>query len=502
MDVMRIGGLASGMDIDQIVSDLMRVERIPLDKLYQQKVLTEWKRDAYREVNTKLLALRNSAFDMLLSSKYMTRSAASSDENVVKAEAAPNAQIATYDITVNSLAAGAERLTDEAVNVRANFDAFMTQKFTDTSPDELTIQMRSTVDGEFVNVTINRNDTLEDVLAKISSSSTPGITAFYDDYANQVSFRTTATGEGVTIDFGDDLDSTDFEKVFLTSSLAWGAESDGASADLVINGITTKRDSNTFDLNGTTITLTGTTTTAVRVEVTEDVDAAYENIKAFVDLYNETIEEIYAKLDEPRYRDYPPLTDEQKEAMSDKEIELWEEKARSGMLHNDRLISGILADMRMALSSAVEGLDGTNNTLSEVGINTGLWQERGKLHIDEAKLKQALRENPEQVMALFTKDPESGSESETGLIRRLYEVVDRGIDRIGDKAGYDSSLYDQSYLSEEIRRYDERMDALEERLAEVEERYWNQFIAMEKALQQMYAQSDWLYQQLAGLTGQ
>ncbi len=68
---MRIGGLASGMDIDQIVSDLMRAERIKVDKLYQQKQVMEWQKADYRDINLKLRSLYNTSFDMKLTSSYL-----------------------------------------------------------------------------------------------------------------------------------------------------------------------------------------------------------------------------------------------------------------------------------------------------------------------------------------------------------------------------------------------------------------------------------------------
>ena len=68
---MRIGGLASGMDIDQIVSDLMKAERMKVDKLYQQKQVMEWQKADYREINLKLRSLYNTSFDMKLSSSYL-----------------------------------------------------------------------------------------------------------------------------------------------------------------------------------------------------------------------------------------------------------------------------------------------------------------------------------------------------------------------------------------------------------------------------------------------
>src|SRR5690606_9679635 len=100
------------------------------------------------------------------------------------------------------------------------------------------------------------------------------------------------------------------------------------------------------------------------------------------------------ELKETRYRDFAPLTQEQRDEMSEDEIKRWEERARSGMLRSDQLLGSVLSNLRSALSKAVEGLPGGDlKHLSQIGITTGAWSEQGKLYIDEAKLKDAIAEN-------------------------------------------------------------------------------------------------------------
>lgn len=109
--------------------------------------------------------------------------------------------------------------------------------------------------------------------------------------------------------------------------------------------------------------------------------------------------------------------------MSDKEIELWEEKAKSGLLRSDSLLSSILSEMRMALGAAVERSGGAVS-LRQMGITTGAWYEYGRLYLDENKLRSALTEDPDAVRELFT---QQGGEGKTaGIARRLTEVLDRG----------------------------------------------------------------------------
>jgi flagellar hook-associated protein 2 len=246
------------------------------------------------------------------------------------------------------------------------------------------------------------------------------------------------------------------------------------------------------------------------------VDKAYDAVKNFVDKYNELIDRINNKLNEERFRNYLPLTDAQKNEMSEKEIELWEERAKSGLLRSDSVLQNIVYNMRRALNDAVQDV---GISLSSIGITTGLYFERGKLHIDESKLKEALRNNTDQVMDLFIKksdidySPDLDSElrmqryNQSGLLHRISDILMDNIRTTRDSRGKKGILLEkagivgditefQNLMDEELRRLDKRIDAAVEALIRQENRYWAQFTALERAIQQMNAQSMWLMQQM------
>jgi flagellar hook-associated protein 2 len=231
----------------------------------------------------------------------------------------------------------------------------------------------------------------------------------------------------------------------------------------------------------------------VDITVSPDVDNIVAKIKDFVEKYNAAVGYISEKLGEKRFRDFTPLSDEQKKDMKEKDIEQWEEKAKSGLLHSDSTLFNLYSMIRNQASSIVAGAD-KYSSLSAIGITTSGWQDQGKLHIDEDKLKTALSDNPEAVMNLFT-NTESGTDQ--GIAVRLYDQVIDSMQRITNTAGTVSTGVDESSLGRELERVGKRIYTLEERLVEVENRYYRQFTAMEQALQQMNAQSQWLAQQFA-----
>lgn len=301
---MRISGLNSGLDIEQIVSDLVRAQRIPMDRVYQQKVRTEWKRDAYREVNTKLSRLSNFVFDMTLQGTYQRNVATSSHPNILTVNATGAAQAGSYELTVEKLATAA-RFAATGV----------------TLPENGTFSIGVEIDGEAgqaIEINVEQHNSLEKIASEINKNHDLGILAFVHE--DSISFTSRATGADVAI-------VLDSETIDLKGMFGEGVETRVTGTDAVVNvnGIEIKQSGNTLDLNGVTVNLLeADENTKVRVEVRQDVDAVVDKIKEFVELYNEIVDEVNLKLREETFRDYPPLTKEQKEAMSDKEIELWE----------------------------------------------------------------------------------------------------------------------------------------------------------------------------------
>ncbi|WP_269078950.1 flagellar filament capping protein FliD [Planococcus halocryophilus] len=131
-------------------------------------------------------------------------------------------------------------------------------------------------------------------------------------------------------------------------------------------------------------------------------------------------------------------------------MELWEEKARSGLLRNDPIMKSALQDLRRAFMDKVSGLaDGNLNHLSQIGINTGSYTEGGKLFIDDKKLTEALANKPEEVMALFTTRDAAGN----GVGARVYDTLNDIVKKLSAKAGSSSSSVDNSTLSQKLNEW-------------------------------------------------
>lgn len=475
-DTSRIAGLASGIDTESIVKNLVYAEKQrKVDPLAKQIQKLEWQQADYRSINSKLLALYNSVKDLRLQRTFNNAKAvSSSDETVLTATAGANAVNGTYSIQVSQLAAG---VSIESTPV-TSFSLASSQSFTLTGKD-----------GS-ATITVDTDDTISDVVNSINDATDEtGIKAVYDSGQNKFYLMTTDTGSSAKIEMTD----TDG---FLASVLNLNTTTQtGTDAVIKFNGGSDLTfSSNQFTYLGITMNLKDTGTT--KITVSTDTDELYDKISSFVDAYNNVMTAINDKLTEKRYLDYEPLTEEQKEEMTDDQIEKWEAKAKSGLLRGDSLLISTVNDIRYKAMSKVQGLSGDYTSLSAIGINTEAYSTNGVLVIDEDKLKAALADDPEGVMDLFTA---SGDDTaHTGIAARLYSEANEDMKLFKTKAGSDDDLVDNSNIAKSLDELNERLDAANDRLDDYEERLWKQYTALETLLSKLNSQSSYLSSLLGG----
>ena len=331
-------------------------------------------------------------------------------------------------------------------------------------------------------------ESLEKLVLKINTAI-PAIpeTASYSDG------KFSLTGN---LDFkGSDPVALEFltNKLKINSSLA----KKGNDAEITLDGVAMQQNSNVFTVSGVTYTLNGLTDAgkSASVVITSDIDKTVENVKKFVESYNTMLKKINDELNEAKYKDYLPLTDEAKKALSADQVKVYEEKAKSGILRRDPILSDLVTKMRNNFNDAVIGISGSKTTATSLGIDTGLgtYKEGGKLYLDETKLKNALNADPDAVYKVFGTDGVLLTGNQKGVAGRLYDSLKGTMDRISREGGLTASAdYDtKSNLGKEIKDYKTRMTDMTRRLNDMESRYYKQFDAMEKALAKMQKQSSW-----------
>jgi flagellar hook-associated protein 2 len=510
MSVTRITGMATGMDTESIVKKLMDVERIPLNRLKQKQQTQMWMIDSYRQWNSDLFAFRNTdLFNMKMSKTFNTFDVSSALPNAVTGTASTSAITGNYSLSIKQLAESAtytssmlqidttKTLGDSAQGIR---------RLTADTSVTINVFNDSTNPAVFLtsNIAVTTTDTISTVVSKINSATDAsgkslGLQAIYDPNLQQFLVKTKATGETTKIEFKNLS-----PELSNTLGIGTNASVSGKNADITFNGqqITTFT-SNNINLMGMNLTLKSPTLDAsgnpitTNITVSKNVDTAFNNIKDFVTNYNEMIDKMTKATTEAVYRDFLPLLDEQKSEMSEKQIEQWEAKAKSGLLRGDGIMTDLYNKLRNIMNSVVS-TGSSYNSLSSIGIASKNYQDKGKLYIDETKLKAALEKDPDAVQKLFSQVGDTATGT-NGLVNRISDEMQGSIKKLTAKAGsMGNSQYDQSIIGRMLSRLQTDITRQNDRLAKKENLYYKQFAAMEEAVAKFNSQSSWLYQQSGG----
>lgn len=375
-------------------------------------------------------------------------------------------------------------------------------------------------ENEDIKLTINGKDiylkntaTVDDLVNAVNKSGA-GVTMTYSKLDNKFIVTSNDLGNG-----GDVV----IEANKYSAALGLAADRNtkltaeiGQNAIFELDGVELYHNSNSYEIDGTTIKFgEAEIGSEYEIGVTKNFDDIKQTIKDFVNDYNQMIEDIRKYTDTTPKRDkknnlYEPLTDAQKEDMSEDEIKKWEEAAKQGILFNDSTVTGILSKIRMALYNTVKTSDGSNFGIFNMGIQTMSYREDsaddaalGKLKLDEDAFDKAFEENADAIIKLFT-------DADTGIMKKVNTILDDTVRTTGQvkgtlirKAGLEKGTTAKD--NEIYRRMEEinkRIQTLQNRYDAKEEYWWNVFTNLEKMMTNMNSQMNYMASYLGSNTTQ
>lgn len=357
----------------------------------------------------------------------------------------------------------------------------------------------------------NQFDTVQSIMDKVNKSGA-NVTMSYNTYTDSFTLTSNVTGAGENnINISNDEEGV-FDKLNLTGSNA--KKTDGQNAIVNYNGQIIERTVNSFSIGEANLTLLNTTgdygdltsknvkgewNTAggsadnkATVSYNRNSTNAVNIMKSFVEDYNKLIEDLNKFTNaEPTYKKYPPLSDTQKKEMSDKEIELWEEQAKIGLLRHDPEITSFLSSMRNTLNSTFGGV-----SLAIMGIDTSKnWNDNGKLEFDEDKFKNCVENYGKSVYEFLR-----GADGKGGLCAKMNEVINHTANRsssdmgtlvrIAGVKGYGSEQNNEIFSK--LKSYNTKITDLKTQYEKRKAVLWKQFTGMERSLSSMNNQASWL----------
>ena len=583
----RLSGLASGMDTESIVKQLMEAESMKKTKIENKKTKLEWTKEKWKDLNTKLYSMyTDKVSKMRLTGTYNTKKSSISDSSIASVTAGNNAVNGNYTLEVNNiatsnyvtsgrlrlesgasdakvtsttkiseLAGGAGMVGQEievsydgkirkftidgdttvgdyvraisSVGLSASFDENQQRIFTSSSKSgaqsnfSLSItsdegiaardNLRNMVAADYSVLTQEEKDTIEAYMldAKNNEVGSEKYNKAVTALQNIASASGNASNEQVqnAIDAYRNAPSGDsLAAVGMTNITAGKADSnapadmavvEGTDSEIILNGAVLTGSGSTVKANGLTIDLKGVTNgSRITFSVANDTDAVYDMIKDFITEYNSVLGEMNKSYKAASARDYDPLTDEQKESMSDDQIEKWETKIKDSLLRRDSTLDGIINSMKNAMMSTVE-VDGKKYSLSSLGIMTSKdYTENGLLHIYGDKDDATYADKADKLKAMLDSDPDLVTKIMTGIADNLYNEMNR---KMGTSTLSSAlTFYNDKQIDKQLKSYESEISDWETRLQKMEDRYYKQFTAMEKAMAKMNQSQSSLAQMMGG----
>lgn len=500
----RLTGLMSGMDTESLIEQLMEGRRKKLDTVKKTQKTVNYKQEAWKSLNTKLKGLQTKYLsNMRFSTSYAKKATKVSNSSAVSVITGEGATNGVQSLEINRLAKTAYLTGGELGDGKQGYTALTTLgdlgvDFSEEGTKNISI---ATGTGT-VSIGLTAESTISDVLNKLKEA---GLNASFDEKNQRFFISAKSSGaendftlsgdEGVLSALGLNLNDGNADGKGATKIA-------GSDAEIVLNGAKFTSSTNVFDINGLTFTALSETKPGESVTVTtqDDTDGIYDMVKSFIKEYNSIINEM-DKLYNAADSKLDPLTDEEKDALSDREVEEWEKKLTDSILRRDENLSTVSSGIKSIMNSGIE-IGGKTMYLSDFGINTlGYFNapdnEKNAFHIDgdpddgdtsgnADKLKSMISSNPSTVISFFTK-----------LSQDLYDKMS---DMSKSVDGYRSygSFYDDKKMKTDYTDYNTKIAEMEEKLNAYEDSWYKKFSKMETAMAKMQSNTSAITSLLGG----
>ena len=501
----RITGMNSGLDTESIITALTQTKQTRLDNFKgDQKKLT-WKQDKWKDLNKKVVSFYNGTLsNMRFSTAYTKKTTTASNANAVSVVTGSDAMNTTQTLDITSLARAAY-LTGEEVK-----DSGGNKAKGSTTIDELGISAGEELkfrigadESDTIAVTIEEGDTIDKILSKLKStgSSVTGTKLNFNFDENNGRFYVASQKEGDKAAFhlvNDGADSAMSKLGFKLSGADEASSTNyvsGSSAKITLNGVEYTSESNTFDINGLTITA-NEIASGITLTTKQDTSGIFDNIKNMLKEYNDLMKEFATLYNADKATKYSMLTDDQKDEMSDKEIEEWENKIKDGLLSGDETIGNIRSGLRSIIGTGfdVKLKDGTTSTLylANFGISTGSYfnteeNERDALHIDGDKDDSVTSGNTDLLSAMISSDPDAVQGFFTKFAQEMYGKISDLMKGTTYSSAF--TIYEDKLMASQYSSYTTKVSDAQKALEAAQDKLYKKFSVMETALAKINSSS-------------
>ena len=513
----RLSGLMSGMDTESIISQLMEARQKKVDTVKKKQKTLDYKQNAWKDLNTKLKGLQTKYLStMRFTSAYAKKTTKLSDSNAASVITGDKAVNGVQSLEIKQLAKTAYltggAVTDSEGN-KGNYTAL-------TSMKDLGIEdggsFKITVGGQEQTMEFTADTTISDVLNKLKDA---GLNANFDEKNQR--FFISAKSSGLSGDFSIEAGDANAAKALSSMGILSAEQKSSAEtqygltftgnestkvkaqdAIIKLNDAEFTNSTNSFEINGLTITANRETAEGEKITVTtqDDTDGIYDMVKKFLKEYNSIINEM-DKLYNAEDSKLEPLTDDEKYALSDKEVEEWEDKLKSSVLRRDENLSTVSSGLREVMSSGIT-VGGKTMYLSDFGIEKLSYfnapdNEKNAYHIDGDPDDGDTSGNADKLKSMIASDSSTVISFFTKLSQDLYDKMS---DMSKSVDGYRSygSFFDDKKMKSDYTDYTSKIADMEQKLNDYEDSWYKKFSKMETAMAKMQSNANAVTAMLGG----
>lgn len=290
------------------------------------------------------------------------------------------------------------------------------------------------------------------------------------------------------------LQNVDGSAVSESSNSLGMVVTEASDTEIVYNGATLKSNNTSIEVAGVTLDLLGTTAAGetVNVTVSNDTSAVYDTIKEFITEYNSILKTMNTYYGAASASSYEVLTDDQKKAMSDDEVDKWNTKIKDSLLRRDSTLNSLISTLKTDMMGTVTASNGKTYSLANLGITTSSknYNEGGLLHIKGDEDDDEFADSTNTLMQMLEEDPDTVKEVLSGLASNLYDSLNKKMGTTTLSSAL--TFYNDKEMASQLSDYKKEISDWESKLSDMEEKYYSQFSAMETALAKIQSQQNTL----------
>ncbi len=495
---MRVTGMYSGLDTESIIQELVAAKQTKVDDAKKEQTKLEWKQEAWKTLNDKIKKLYNGALDIIkYESSFKKKTTVLSDSSFADIVTGDNAMLSVQTLKIKQMAktgylTGAEVQTGDGEKATSG-----------TLLKDLGVEVGSSftikTGGKETTITVDEETTIAGLTSQLTAA---GVNANFDSSTQRFFIGASESGKDADFSFAaaDEAGERALEALGLTG--AGSTKISGQDAEIELNGATFTSSDNTFEINGLTITCKAETG-AKELTMTTQVDTSgiYDMIKNFITEYSSLINEMDKLYNAESSKGYEPLTDEEKDAMSESEIEKWESKIKDSLLRRDSTLSTVSTTFKQIMASGFE-VNGKTMYLFDFGIETAGYfnaadNEKNAYHIKGDADDATYSSDENKLQAMINADPDAVAGFFTQLSRTLYDKITEMTSSVKDYRSY-GNVYDDLKMKSDYEDYDTKISDLEKKLRDYEDKWYAKFAAMETAMAKMQSNSSAITSLLGG----